>query len=351
MDFKNSDSNSTGSSGVHSYDNRNGKKRAKSDSMIVVFSKSDSKAVSLSIHYTYTHPRALKEKHKVELQTEALIIQTKQLRIRRKALDKRSEARTLELNDAFDAYAKRSCLELSKKIQKTFPREVRDIIYGYITGGEPVYISGNWRTTRKDSLRLSELYNDHWWNVDFVGTDMFRELVEEFFRSSCFQFGDDFEIIPYFRVADQWELGISPVSFICNVEVTINCYEDSWGNGIDNWDLKHKANSTCTELLVHLESLFGFRAGTAITIKINSLYVGNPSPLERQEQMCNEVLKFIFPVFRRLKDMNYRVRAILDGGADWSDPAAPFVSEWNPASHEAVTKAFWKVRAALCLMI
>lgn len=317
----------------------------------------------------------MNEGHKVELQIEALRIQTRQLRIHRKALNKISKVRKVELNDAFDAYAKRSCLELSKNIQKTFPREVRDIIYGYITGRELVKVSRSSKKTSKNSPRLSffsttlkkntntrdsERCDDHWWNEDFVGTDMIRELVEHFYRSCCFLFGEDFGIIPCLRVVDQWGMGVLPVSFISNVEVTVKCsdygfglgvHEDSWGNGINEWDFKQDAKLTSTALLVHLESLFGFRPGTAITIKTISLYVENPSPLRRQEQMCNEVLKFIFPVFQRLKDMNCRVRAILDGGTDWLFPAAPFVSQWNPTSHEAVTEAFWKVRVAQSQMI
>jgi len=315
----------------------------------------------------------LNEGHKVELQIEALRIQTRQLRIHRKALNKISKVRKVELNDAFDAYAKHSCLELSKNIQKTFPREVRDIIYGYITGSEPVKVSRNSTKTSKDSPRLaffsttfrknmntcdSEHCDDHWWNEDFVGTDMIRELVEHFYRSSCFRVGDDFEIIPYLRVEDRWGVGVLPVSFISNVEVTIKCSDYSFGPGVykDSWgnesDFEQNARLTSTALLVHLESLFGFRPGTAITIRTISLYVVDPSLLKRQEQMCNEVLKFIFPVFQRLKDMNYRVRAILDGGVDWLFPAAaPFVSQWNPPSYEAVTKAFSEVRVALSLMV
>lgn len=280
----------------------------------------------------------------------------------------------MAMNDAFLAYAKRSCLDLSNKIHNTFPREVRDLIYSHVTGFGAVYIPSQkavpgqkkrhgcsyFDTTSETELRqrsLDHVCEDHWWDEDFVGAAMRREIGENYYRSSYFRFGDNFGIIPRFRVTDQWNLGFLPVSYIGNVEVNIGFEDcrlewvlngDSWLiYEEDEWNLREKAKATGAEILVHLESLFGFRPGTAITIKVNPRHSTKPGYLEKQEWMCINILRWIFPVLQRLKDMNYKVRAILNGGTGFSFAVAPFVTEWNPVSHETVKKAFWKVSTTL----
>ena len=312
---------------------------------------------------------ASKEGRKIKLQIEALQTQIKKLRRHGKTLNERSAIKNREMQDASVAYAKQSCLELSSKIQNTFPREVRDLIYSHITGCGTVAISQKhipggkksrvfsyFDTTSETELRgrsLDQLCEDHWWNEGFVGAPMRREIGENYYQSSFFQFGDSFDVIPRFRVTDQWRLGFLPVSYIGKVKVSIECreymYENSWTNKIDELDMSPKGPGS--KLLVHLESLFGFKPGTAITIKINPRQSTKFTIIEQQEWMCTNILRCIFPVLQRLKDMNCKVRAILNGGTCSSFAVAPFATEWNLVSYEAVTGAFWKVSATLLLTV
>jgi hypothetical protein len=134
-------------------------------------------------------------------------------------------------------YARASCHELCEAVYSTFPREVRDIIYGhlnYLSEGHIDYRSGSWgtvgyfkSTSEADwqlcSNQRGRPRKNHWWDVDFVGDYMRREMSEHYFRSVRFLFDTYFEWLPKFRVTDQWKLGFCPVEIVLNIGVTIQC--------------------------------------------------------------------------------------------------------------------------------
>ncbi|KAL7775681.1 hypothetical protein CFE70_009525 [Pyrenophora teres f. teres 0-1] len=59
--------------------------------------------------------------------------QIKKLRLQGKTIKATWDLSEKETAKTFVIYAKKECLDLCAKVRKTFPREIRDIIYGYIT--------------------------------------------------------------------------------------------------------------------------------------------------------------------------------------------------------------------------
>jgi hypothetical protein len=94
-----------------------------------------------------------------------------------------------------------------------------------------------------------------------------------------------------FRITDQWNLGFLPVTFVLNAGVNTMCKGDElektelvelppvphasdWGDvqwaaapSPDKYALTH-SRMTKEDLFIHLEALFRFKAGTALTIML-----------------------------------------------------------------------------------
>jgi len=148
--------------------------------------------------------RALKEEHGIQSQLDALQLKLKRLRHSGRKLDTELSKEHVKSDDAFKAYAKKTCLEFCAKARKTFPREVRDVIYTYVTGCKDVTISeppcykGNvyqhcyFRSQSQYHLVGSDPDNNlkHYWDAEFVSKDMVREMGEDYCRSVTFQFHD-----------------------------------------------------------------------------------------------------------------------------------------------------------------
>ncbi|CAN9314041.1 unnamed protein product [Alternaria alternata] len=319
--------------------------------------------------------KALKEELKTKFELQSLRSKIRQLQDHEESLNDKISVDAWETANVLLAFAKHDCLELCNKVYKAFPREVRDIIYGYIIGcGEVDICSENHRAPHKCGYRSLNSENqhrlcssgvdtDHWWKDDFVGAKMVREIGEHYYRESHFHFKEAFSELAKFRATDQFNLGFLPVHFISKVEIVVDCRKYKfWPISSAKDDafldehqkqLRSKRNrcawrgqKTQEDLFVELEYLFGFRPGTGITVRLMRTYHKiQATRLEDQEWMCHRVVPVIFPVLQRIKDTNCRARLILgmetDSGPD-EDGYMPFASKWNPTSIEAITADFWE---------
>ena len=320
--------------------------------------------------------RALKQERKTELQLAAAQTKVKKLRRRCKKLQETSDGDKTETADAFLAFAKNDCLEFCTQVHKTFPREIRDTIYGYITGCEDVNVNHNNLHDPQDWSQAVRYYTkdwqdqlfvcpwenhvDHWWKSEYVGAAMVRELGESFYRSSCFVFQEDLAAFAPFRATDPWKFGFPPVDFVSLVEVRIECRKYKFkladrtdaDPSVDEPLLDSEISKMLDrqnafieveqqQLLVQLESLFGFRPGTKITFKLLTCYAGKFTELEQQEWMSHNVVPVILPILQRLKTMGCRVRILLE--VDYFGPSKTFASSWDQICLEAITKEFWEV--------
>ena len=98
---------------------------------------------------------------------------------------------------------------------------------------------------------------------------------------------------------------------------------------------------TPSELLVRMESPFGFRAGTAITLQVCMRSYKKLKSVGIQEFLCENVVLIMFPSVQRFKDLGFRVRIALVVGNSCS--STTFMSGWNPASLEELIDSFHEV--------
>jgi hypothetical protein len=167
---------------------------------------------------------------------------------------------------------------------------------------------------------------DHLWSADHLGSTLLREVVEMYYHSVCFQFEQEWDLIPAFRTLDQWNVGFVPADFVTNVEITIEsgnfdiCERvasdvednDAFG-GVGPWDppaFKAK-NSSRSHLLSQLEVLFGFKADTRINIKLWLSWGFDGDFWEKMQYLCDAVIPRIFPTVQRLNTAGYYVHLIL----------------------------------------
>jgi hypothetical protein len=250
-------------------------------------------------------------------------------------------------------YAKIDCRKLCNTIYRTLPREIRDMIYGYIHPGSTMKVfshskDGEWGNDIKPSYfrfdseagwRLDCLSHprDHLWTADSLGDDIFPELLEQYFRATHFEFGDQYDLIPRFQFTDQWGLGTTPADYVTNVKVSIICKDGKdysisvpdrgscsrRNSGCRCWDRPEEDHTWCrtepppmpprVKILTQLQTLFGFKPGTRISIKIGTRFLF-ASPLEELELVRDTIIPIIFSTLQRLHQSGYLVDIVLCGG-------------------------------------
>ena len=140
------------------------------------------------------------------------------LQRREKTLQQDKVGAQAETTSALEEYAKMSCRQLCDEVYNAFPREIRDMIYGYLHEGEknevPIPDNSCHRTTNYFSSTSASQFSpghvgnldtrdrcDHWWCREYLGDIVQRELAEHFFRT-LFCFGFNLESMAGFRIKD-----------------------------------------------------------------------------------------------------------------------------------------------------
>lgn len=142
----------------------------------------------------------------------------------KKEVEKRTEIWQAERNirRAIQPFAKTSCLSLCESICNNLPREIRDMIYEYLYDHDTIYVGPEYFTKTTQPCQLS--LKAHYWDNEYVGRDMQREIVESWYRTTLFYFYDkaaNVKVTQQFLVTDKWGLGIEPRHFFCHARIEL----------------------------------------------------------------------------------------------------------------------------------
>jgi hypothetical protein len=294
--------------------------------------------------------RALRNEQKIQDQLDTLQEQIKQLRLEGKALQPKMVEKKCATMAALKEFARVDCLQLCGAVYKTFPREVRDIIYIHIHPysertiegkheyngwADACFVSiGYFETESEPHFRLGAETecSQHLWKAEAVGENMLHEMIEQYYRSSAFQFNGRFDLIPLFQTTDQWNIGFVPADFITNVQVSISCDSlefnaphikksrirrsgspDAWGMFDDSiYRCQCSGRGSSTPLyfegtVANLQTLFGFRQGTNISI----LFSVDTQDIELYDGVAflrEQVIPAVFATLQRLQRSGYRLK-------------------------------------------
>ena len=282
------------------------------------------------------HNRALENRATTATTLRATIKKLDTYQRKREILQKAAEANTTDARAALDEYAKAICRSFCEEVYDRFPREVRDMIYGYI------YLEGKIDITPEYLDAESPKQLDHWRYAEFVGSDMHQELGEHFFRITVFKFGSSMSClarVPKCRVFDESKIGYVPAYYAMDVQIDISCVDYDIEHFLVDPDKSKKKNSnggwntnngwgssersepeyeSKVAFLSNLESLFGFQQGTKLLLRIvGEGGWGMEGYIQSQEWMCNNIVPLIHPTVQRLKAAGYHMGLVLAVGEEW----------------------------------
>ncbi|KAI8931795.1 hypothetical protein NX059_011432 [Plenodomus lindquistii] len=121
--------------------------------------------------------------------------------------------------------AQKSCRLLCDRVC-SLPRELRDSIYAFVHPHETVPVASDYLDPSAQPRGIDG--TSHYWDKNYVGEQVQREMVESWYRTTLFHFKYGSHYTMRFFNFDRWQLGINPRNYVRKVkfEVIINSQAD-----------------------------------------------------------------------------------------------------------------------------
>ncbi|KAI4658081.1 uncharacterized protein J4E79_007062 [Alternaria viburni] len=232
--------------------------------------------------------------------------------------------------DAVEQVARTECQQLTNNIMTKLPREIRDMIYFHLSTRDRELIEReHFRTTLDPVTRLysydfnrwkAQHFPAHYWNTDYVGQPFYRELVENYYRTSTFLFGDDPGVMKRFLTTDEMKLGILPKSLVSSVEIGLNAVSHDRGSFRAYMFGIPKSPERMREAL---DGIFELKPGAKIVIR----FVTEAKTKEERDEHCKGAMAMLFDDTQVEKMKMYKVKFVVDEGQVW-DLAEAMREEW-----------------------
>jgi len=226
-------------------------------------------------------------------------------------LDAQVRAEDLAI-DLTEAYAQHGCRELCAAMQRTLPRELRDMVYDHIlspTRDEPIYIYGDCLDTIDGPHRgiiaaFAKPYGHaHMCSEDFVGLDTMSEFARRWYCHTKLRMFLTPTEVAKFLETDFWGLGVESDRLLRHVEVKVCEKEDE-----DN----------VTPLK---QCLFKLAPGASIVFHVRTTSILGNGPHDYDEEftmfLLSERVSALFPLMRQLIEAGYELYGALDGYEDF----------------------------------
>ncbi|KAI4624518.1 hypothetical protein J4E83_004193 [Alternaria metachromatica] len=232
--------------------------------------------------------------------------------------------------DAVEQVAWTECQQLTNNIMTKLPREIRDMIYFHLSTRDRELIEReHFRTTLDPITRLysydfnrwkAQHFPAHYWNTDYVGQPFYRELVENYYRTSTFLFGDDPGVMKRFLITDEMKLGIPPKALVSSVEIGLNAVSHDRGSFRAYMFGIPKSPERMREAL---DGIFELKPGAKIVIR----FVTEAKTKEERDEHCKGAMAMLFDDAQVEKMKMYKVKFVVDEGQVW-DLAEAMREEW-----------------------
>ncbi|KAG9187319.1 hypothetical protein G6011_05190 [Alternaria panax] len=246
-------------------------------------------------------------------------------------LEKDLASTTPTTQDAVEQLAKTECQQLTNNVMTKLPREVRDMIYFHLSTRDRELIEReHFRTTLDPLTRLysydferwkAQHFTAHYWNPDYVSQTFYRELIENYYRTSTFLFGEDPGVMRRFLHADEMRLGIPPKAFVSSIEIGLNAVSHDRGSfraymfGIP---------TSPERMREALDGILELRPGARIVIR----FVTEAKTKAERDEHCKAAMTTLFDEAQVEKLRMYKVKFVVDEGQVW-DLAEAMTDEWK----------------------
>lgn len=235
-------------------------------------------------------------------------------------LEKHLASITPTTQDAIEQLAKTECRQLTHDIMTRLPREIRDMIYFHLgTRDRELIEREHFRITLDPRTRLysydferwkAQHFPAHYWNLEYVSQLFFRELVENYYRTSTFLFGDDPGVMKRFLNADEMKLGVPPKALVSSVEIELNAVSHDRGSFRGYMFGIPQSPERMREAL---DGIFELRPGAKIVIR----FVTEAKTKEERDAHCKGAMTMLLEEAQVEKMKMYKVKFIVDEGQVW----------------------------------
>jgi hypothetical protein len=224
-------------------------------------------------------------------------------------------------NNALKALAKAECYSLCNRVTTQLPREVRDMIYHHLSTSPKEHITREYFRSTMDPETKLHTYDtarwkainhpEHFWDVKYVGQNFFRELVENYYYTSTFSFGDEDGLIERFLNADQIGLGYAPKEMVSKIEIHLSA---------TTFDRKSCVGymfgcpTKPEQLRSAMEGVESLRFGAEVCVDFATRAKNETEKEEQIEMACRELI----PILQRAKLAGLGVRFVIDTRVEMS---------------------------------
>jgi hypothetical protein len=212
------------------------------------------------------------------------------------------------------------CWSIGLGMMATLPRELRDMVYEYLTTGVVIVHED----PDHSSARVRHLYDNpgalyftkyprtvddalcaaHWWRDEVVGVDIALELMESWYCNSTFLIKQRTRVnapqplgLQELIAIDRFKLGLQPERLITNFMVTITLLNDDFLPWTKSPDV----------ILETLEGLLFLKETACITVSIRFWISAFDSDFPTEQQL-NDFLQVVYPKLLRLRKAGYRLQ-------------------------------------------
>lgn len=237
----------------------------------------------------------------------------------------RRELEALETNLLEDArrtqidleqLAAAECLAITTTVMTLLPREIRDMVYRHLSTRSNERIEKEQSRATLDPLTRLYSYNharwkaahfpEAYWNAAYVGAPFYQELIENYYRTSTFVFGDEPDVMTRFLHTNEFNLpSLLPCHLVANVAVhldAVSCDRGSFRAYLFG------VPKTAARLQEQVEPLFGLKPGARICIHFRTEAKRGAD----RKRYCQDGLETLFSSAQRAKLKGYRVRFVVD---------------------------------------
>lgn len=221
---------------------------------------------------------------------------------------------------------RKQCQIVCSALYVSLPRELRDRVYELLMDRDRHVFPVNSMdlalaetTSTSVPWRLAQRYwYPQYLEAEYVGLEVRNEMVEAWYRGSMFCF-PNLELIDGFLEWKEREHEgktnlLDPSALVTNVDVHIKESEIMWDATTEELATSFSSGTSdrlrdgaLQRLLLNLEKLFLFKAGTRITVSLvitgKLLYLRSTN----EKELLLNGFAFIFPTLRRLQQTGYRV--------------------------------------------
>jgi hypothetical protein len=151
----------------------------------------------------------------------------------------------------------------------------------------------------------AKFHPEHFWDVQYVGADFIRELIENHYRTSTFILGDDGGLIERFLETDQMKAGYQPKDLVSRIEVHLTAITFDRTSCIG---YMFGCPTKPERLAVALKGIEKLKPGASVIVHFST-----QAPAEKQKR--DQVLRactVMCPSLREAKITGKRARLIID---------------------------------------